>query len=301
MWAVKWSLAGLGVTAILQLVITVATGSVALLADTIHNFGDAATAFPLWLAFAVSRLQPSRRFTYGYGRAEDLAGVAVVLAILLSAAAAAYESIHRLGDPQEVRYLWVVVFGGLIGFAGNELVARLRISVGREIGSAALEADGNHARADALTSLAVVAGAGGVALGFPLADAIAGLIISVMILGIAWDSGKSVFSRLLDGVDPEVVDEVREVIREAPDVEEVTEVRVRWFGHRMLAEVNLAVRPDMQVEHAHEIAQAVRHDLLHRLTYLSQVTIHVDPLSTSGEGHHRIPGHAHGELGQHGH
>lgn len=301
MWAVKWSLVGLGFTAVLQLFVAAATGSVAVLADTVHNLGDAATGIPLWIAFALSRLKPTPRFTYGYGRAEDLAGVAVVLAILLSAAFAAYESIHRFIEPQEVHHLWAVAVAGVIGFVGNEAVARLRIGVGKEIGSAALEADGQHARADSLTSLAVIAGAAGVALGFPMADPIAGLIISVMILRIAWESIKAVFGRLLDGVDPEVVEEVRAVTAGARGVEDVTEVRVRWFGHRMLAEVNLAVDPELHVHEAHEIAQEVEHDLLHRLRYLSQATIHVDSKEHSGREHHRLAEHAHGEHAAHSH
>ncbi len=301
MWAVKWSLAGLGLTALVQLGVAAATGSVAVLADTVHNLGDAATAVPLWIAFALSRLKPTLRFTYGYGRAEDLAGVAIVIAILLSAGFAAYESVQRLLMPEEVRLLGVVVAAGLIGFAGNEAVARLRIRVGKEIGSAALEADGQHARADGLTSLAVVAGAAGVALGFQVADAVAGLVISAMILRIGWDSGKRVFGRLLDGVDPEVVEEVREVTGRARGVQEVTEVRARWLGHRLVAEVNLAVDPALRVEEAHGIAQEVEHDLLHHLTYLSQATIHVDATEHSGEEHHRVAGHSHGEHATHSH
>ncbi len=301
MWAVKWSLVGLGITALLQLAVVAFTGSVAVLADMIHNLGDAATAVPLWIAFALGRMKPTSRFTYGYGRAEDLAGLAVVLMIAISAVAALYESITRLFDPKPVEYLWAVVAAGVIGFAGNEIVAQLRIRVARQIGSAALEADGKHARADGLVSLAVVAGAAGIALGYPIADPIAGLVITLMIVRIVWESVVSVFSRLLDGVDPEVVDEVRQVTAGASGVEEVTEIRVRWLGHRMLADVNLAVRPQTTVEDAHEIARQVEHDLLHRLNYLSMATIHVDPVDYSGEEHHRIDGHAHDELAEHSH
>ena len=165
----------LSITAILQFVAVLATGSVALLADTIHNVGDAATAVPLWIAFLLARRKPSPRFTYGYGRAEDLAGVAIVLIILISAIVAAYEAIDRLIHPQPIIYLGWVALAGVIGFIGNEAVAVFRIRVGREINSAALIADGYHARTDGLTSLAVVAGAFGVWLGFPVADPIVGL------------------------------------------------------------------------------------------------------------------------------
>src|SRR5215208_6096905 len=207
-WAIKWSFAGLMVTAIFQIVVVIVSGSVALLADTIHNFGDAATAIPLWFAFVLARRKPSKRFTYGLGRVEDLAGVVIVLIILLSAGVAAYESINRIFHPQEVAYLWAVVAASVIGFLGNEAVAIFRIRVGKEIGSAALIADGYHARVDGLTSLAVLFGAIGVWLGYPLADPVIGLLITVMILRIVWEAARSVFTRLLDGVDPEVIDEI---------------------------------------------------------------------------------------------
>src|ERR687891_2558084 len=145
-WAVKWSLIGLAATAVFQAIIVFFSGSVALLADTIHNVADAGTAIPLWIAFALARRQPSRRFTHGYGRVEDIAGVMVVLTIFSSALLAGYESLNRLLNPQAVQRLWAVVMASLIGFAGNELVAILRIRVGREIKSAALVADGFHAR-----------------------------------------------------------------------------------------------------------------------------------------------------------
>src|SRR5206468_6664694 len=200
-WAVKWSLIGLGATAIFQLVIVIFSGSVALLADTIHNIADAATAIPLWIAFSLARRQPSRRFTYGYGRVEDLAGVVIVLTILFSAVVAGYESINRFLHAQAVKYLWAVAVASIIGFAGNELVAIFRIRVGKQINSAALVADGYHARVDGLTSLAVLFSALGVSFGYPLADPLIGLLITALILPIVWESGKAVFTRLLDGRD----------------------------------------------------------------------------------------------------
>ncbi|MFQ6015581.1 MAG: cation diffusion facilitator family transporter [Anaerolineae bacterium] len=207
--AVKWSFLGLLATALFQVVIVLFSGSVALLADTIHNFGDAATSIPLWIAFRLARLKPNKRFTYGYGPVEDLAGVVIVLTILFSAIVAGYESIDRLFHLQTVGYIWAVIAASVIGFLGNEAVAIFRIKVGKEIGSAALIADGYHARVDGLTSLAVLFGAVGVWLGYPLADPLVGLLITAAIFRIVWESGKSVFSRLLDGVDPEVIDEIK--------------------------------------------------------------------------------------------
>jgi len=284
--AVKWSLVALFATALLQVAVVAFTGSVALLADTIHNFGDALTAIPLWIAFSLSRRPPTRRFTYGYGRAEDLAGLAVVLMILLSAILAGYESIQRLNNPQEVRNLWAVALASIIGFLGNEGVAYYRIRVGKQIASAALVADGYHAATDGLTSLAVLVGAIGVWLGFPLADPIVGLVITAAILKILWDSGKPVFQRLLDGVDPDVVDEIDQTVSHIPEVKGINEVRVRWLGHRMHAELNIAVEPSLSISQGHEVAVNVHKELLEHLDYLSSATIHVDPKDSLGTEHH---------------
>jgi len=300
-WAIKWSFFGLLATALFQVAIVLLSGSVALLADTIHNFGDAATAIPLWIAFMLARRKPSNRFTYGYGRVEDLAGVAIVLTILFSALVAGYESIDRFFRPQTVTYLWAVIVASVVGFLGNEAVAQFRIKVGKEIGSAALIADGYHARVDGLTSLAVLFGAVGVWLGYPLADPIVGLLITVAILRIVWESGRSVFTRLLDGVDPEVIDEIKHSVNHTSGVRDVSEVRVRWLGHRLHAELNIAVSPELSIEEGHRIATEVRHQLLHHLRYLSNATIHVDPVNASGERHHRITEHAHGDLPAHSH
>jgi cation diffusion facilitator family transporter len=301
-WAVKWSFAVLFVTALLQVVVVALSGSVALLSDTIHNFGDALTAVPLWVAFALARLGASRRFTFGYGRVEDLAGVVVVLIILFSAVVAGYQAIERLLNPQPIELLWAVAAAAVIGFVGNEAVAVFRIRVGRQIGSAALVADGYHARTDGWTSLAVLLGAVGVWLGYPLADPIIGLLIAAAILVIVWQSGKTVFTRLLDGVEPEVIGEIRSVAtHHVQGVEEVTEVRAQWLGHRLRAEVNVAVDPELSVEEGHAIAREVNHQLLHHLRYLDAAVVHVDPVQEAGEEHHRITAHSHDGLPTHSH
>jgi cation diffusion facilitator family transporter len=300
-WAVKWSFAGLFLTAFFQLIIVYYSGSIALLADTIHNFGDALTAIPLLFAFLLSRWKPTKRFTYGYGRVEDLAGVFVVLMILFSAIVAGYVSIDRLFHPQEVTFLWAVVLASLIGFIGNEVVAQLRIRVGREIGSAALVADGQHARADGLTSLAVLFGATGVWLGYPLADPVVGLIITIAILGIVWESGKTIFTRLIDGVDPEITDEIFHTASHIPGVKAITDVKVRWLGHRLHAEINMTVDSSLSVERGHTIAKEYQHELLHHLRYLSDATIHVDPANESGPEYHDVEEHSHDGEPIHGH
>jgi cation diffusion facilitator family transporter len=301
LWAVKWSFIGLIATAVFQVFVVAASGSVALLADTIHNFADAATAIPLAIAFLFARRRPSQRFTFGYGRVEDLAGLAVLLTIFLSAVIAGYESIDRFLHPREVSYLWAVAVASVVGFVGNEGVALFRIRVGREIGSAALVADGYHARVDGWTSLAVLVGAAGIWLGYPLADPIVGLVITVAIFGIVVQSGKEIFTRMLDGVDPAVVDEIRHAAEHVAAIREVTDIRARWLGHRLHAEVNIAVESHLTVAKAHAVAADLRHRLLHAVPHLSLVVVHVDPLDQSGEHHHRIEQHSHDGLPAHAH
>jgi len=300
-WAIKWSFFGLAVTALLQLIVVFVSRSVALLADTIHNLGDAATAIPLGIAFWFARKKPTERFTFGYGRIEDLAGIAIVLTILVSAVVAGYESIQRLLHPREISYLWAVIGASIVGFLGNEGVAIFRIRVGRQINSAALIADGYHARVDGWTSLAVLFGAVGVWLGYPLADPIVGLLITLAIFWIVIQSGKSIFTRALDGTEPQIVEQIRRIAREVPQVKEVTEVRARWLGHRLHAEINIAVPSEFTILQAHAVANDLRHSLLHHLDYLSLVVIHVDPATRSGEAHHGILEHTHDGLPAHSH
>ncbi len=282
-WAVKVGLVGLGATAILQLLAVLLSGSVALLADTIHNFSDALTAVPLWIAFTLSKRPPTRRFTYGYGRAEDVAGVVIVVMIFASSIVAAVESILKIIHRQHVTNLAIVALAAIIGFLGNEGVALFRIRVGREIGSAALIADGMHARTDGLTSLAVLLGVIGVALGFPLADPILGLLITVAILFIVKDTAQTMWYRLMDAVDPAFVDQVATVARGVPGVEGVSDVRVRWIGHRLAAELHATVDADLPTRQSHAIIENVRHTLFHEMPKLAGVIVHADP---SGDDHH---------------
>lgn len=275
--AVKLSLVGLTVTALVQLAVTLLTSSVALLSDTLHNLADAASALPVWLAFSIGRREANQRFTHGYGRAEDLAGLVVVLMIAASAVAAAWQSIHRLLNPTPPRHLWAVALAAVLGAAGNEGVARYRIRVGRRIGSSALVADAIHARTDALTSIGVAIGAAGVALGAAVADPIAGLVIAAVIVHLLVEAARDVFARLLDAVDPDLVEAVRRTSATASDVIAVGDVRVRWVGHRLHAQVEITVPPQLSVADGHRIAEDVRHELLHTLPRLTHAIVHVDP------------------------
>ncbi len=284
--AVKWSSLLLFLGACLQLAVVILTGSVSLLSDTIHNFGDAFTAVPLGIAFLFTRKKPSKRFTYGYGKIEDIAGVIVILFMLSSALGAAYVSIQRLFHPNQVTHLPVLVLASLIGFAINEGAAHFRIRVGKKINSEALIADGIHARMDGFTSLSVLVGAAGVWLGFPLADPLVGLFITALILHSVWESGETVFIRLMDGVDPTIITQVTHVAAEVNGVEKINETRVRWLGHRLHVELNIAVNPKITVEKGHEIAKEVCHELIEHLPNVSYTSIHIDPTNDAGELRH---------------
>jgi len=280
--AVQISLIGLAVTAALQLAVALASGSVAVLADTIHNFADASTAIPLWLAFKVSSKPANARYTYGFGRAEDLAGVFVLLMIVGSAAVALWESIQKLINPSPVDHVGWVAVAGLAGFVGNELVAQYRIRVGQTIGSAALVADGYHARTDGLTSLAVLLGAAGVWLGFSLADPLIGLLITVAIVLVLKDSAVQMWRRLMDAVDPSLVEKAAAAAATAEGVQAVETVRARWIGHTIHAEALIVADAGLSLSDAHQVAEQARHAMLHAVPRLSSVTVHVDPSDVEG-------------------
>jgi cation diffusion facilitator family transporter len=284
--AVKISLVALAVTAALQMLVVAVSGSVALLADTIHNFSDALTALPLWIAFVVGRRAANRRYTYGYGRAEDLAGLFIVAMIALSAVVAGAQAIRRLIDPVPIQHVGWVALAGLIGFLGNELVAVYRIRVGRRIGSAALVADGLHARTDGFTSLAVLAGAAGVAAGFPLADPIVGLLITVAILAVLRTAVRDVYRRVMDAVDPELVDQAASALLATPGVLEVHAIRMRWIGHRLHAEADLDIDGRVSITEAHRLAHEAEHRLTHDLPKLRTAAIHAYPAGREHLGAH---------------
>jgi len=305
-WAIKWSFVILAITTAMHIVVVIISGSVALLADTIHNVGDAATAIPLWIAFMFARRKPSDQFTYGMGRVEDLAGMTIVALILFSALVAGYQTIDRFINPQEISFLGAVAAAGVVGFLGNEAVAVFRIRVGREIQSAALIADGYHARVDGLTSLAVVAGAAGVWLGFPLADPIVGALITVLIFGIVWQSARAVFTRALDGVEPEFTALLRHTGEHVPGVRGVQNVRTRWIGHRMYAEADVVVDDSLLVREAAVITEKLQRQAAKHLPALASLRLAlaagVDPEERARAEQNPAPPHDHGEPGHdHGH
>lgn len=284
---VLWiSLLILGATAVAQAGIVALSGSVALLGDTVHNMIDALTAIPLGIAFLLGRLAATRAYTYGYGRAEDLAGIVIVLFIAGSAVAAGVIAIQRLLHPTSLTYLGYVAAAGVVGFIGNELVARYRIRVGRRIGSAALVADGLHARTDGFTSLAVVLAAGGAAIGWHWADPVVGLAITIAIVFVLKDAARQVYRRLMDAVDPALVDKAEGVLRRVPGIRDVTTVRLRWIGHQLHAEADIVVDDHLTVLESHRIAVDAESQLANAVPHLLTITVHTDPASHPGAHHH---------------
>jgi cation diffusion facilitator family transporter len=285
------SLGVLGFTALVQLVVTVLSGSVALLGDTLHNAADALTALPLGVAFVLGRRPPTRRYTYGYGRAEDLAGIVIVVTIAASSALAAYAAVTRLIHPHHVSDLIAVAAAAVAGFAGNELAARYRIRTGRKIGSAALVADGLHAHTDGLTSLAVLLGAGGVAVGWDWADPAVGLLITLAILAVLRQAAREIYRRVMDAVDPALVDQAESTLRATPGVLGVGQVRLRWIGHQIRAECEVVVSPDITASQAHQVTVSAEHALLHAIPRLAAALVHADPEASGMDPHHVLADH----------
>ncbi len=275
--ATKVSLIGLGITALLQAVIVVFSGSVALLSDTLHNVTDALTSIPLWIAFALGRRAATRRYTYGFNRIEDIAGLLIVAVIGLSAGLVIWESVQRLVEPRLIDHIPWVVVAGIIGALGNELVARYRIKIGQSIGSEALVTDGQHARTDALTSLAVVAAGIGAAVGASWVDPVAGLAVAVPMLWLLVKSARRMIRRLSDGIEPEIVDEISSIIQDVEGVDAVGALRARWHGHQLRITASVSVDPEIAVRQGHDIAHNVEHELLHHFTTPIAVTIHIEP------------------------
>ena len=285
-WAIKWSFVILAITAALQIGVVIISSSVALLADTIHNVSDATTAIPLWIAFVLVRRKPTATFTYGLGRVEDLAGIAIVLIILFSAVFAGYEAIDRLLRPQMVTNIGWLTGAGIVGFLGNEIVAVLRIRVGRQINSAALIADGFHARTDGLTSLAVVVGAVGVWLGYPLADPIVGLLITIAIFGIVWQSARSVLTRMLDGVDPGLVDEIHRAAKHVKGIDRITDTKARWLGHKLHVDITIQLDDGLLLAEANAISTDLKHELIAHVPVVSVVSVQYSTAQAEGSHHH---------------
>lgn len=288
--AVQVSSAGMFIVAAIQFTIAGIGGSAGLFADALHNLGDVLTTVALWIAFVIARRAANQRYTYGYHRTEDLAGIFIVLVIIASAVAGAVESILKLTSGAAPTQLLLSMAAALVGVAGNELLAQYKITVGKRINSVPLIADGQHSRIDGLTSLAAFVGLIGVALGLRIADPIAGLVITIVILTVVYSTTRSVLERLLDAVDSRVVPSIVSIASEVPGVEAVNDVRARWVGHTLHVALNIEVDAELTLVKAHAIAEEVRHRLFHRVKGLSEAIIHTDPHSHD-EDYHQLVAH----------
>jgi cation diffusion facilitator family transporter len=289
--AVQISTAGMFLVAAIQFAIAGIGGSAGLFADALHNLGDVLTTVALWIAFVLSNRAANHRYTYGYYRSEDLAGIFIVLVIIASAVAAAVESIQKLTSGAIPTQIYLSMAAALIGVAGNEILAQYKIRVGKRINSVPLIADGQHSRIDGLTSLAAFVGLVGVALGFPIADPIAGLVITVVILTVVYSTARSVLQRLLDAVDPRLIPSILTTVSEVPGVEAVTDPRARWVGHTLHVSLNIEVDPELTITKAHAIAEEVRHRLFHEIDGISEAIIHTDPTSHHEDFHQLMAHH----------
>jgi cation diffusion facilitator family transporter len=289
--AVQISTAGMLLVSIIQFAIAWIGGSAGLFADALHNFGDVFTTIALWIAFVISNRAANQRYTYGYYRSEDLAGIFIVLVIIASATASAVESVQKLTSGNIPTQIYLSMAAALVGVAGNELLAQYKISVGKRINSVSLIADGHHSRIDGLTSLAAFIGLVGVKLGFPKADPIAGIVITIVIVTVVFSTSRSVLQRLLDAVDPHVVPSIITISTAVPGVEQVTDERARWVGHTLHVVMTIEVDAELTLSNAHAIAEEVRHQLFHEINGISEVLIHTDPSSASGDYHQELAHH----------
>ena len=289
--AVQISTAGMLLVSLIQLSIALYGGSAGLFADALHNLGDVLTTVALWIAFVFSNRAANGRYTYGYYRAEDLAGVFIVLVIIASAVAGAVESILKLKSGGVPTQIYLSMVAAAIGCIGNEALAQYKITVGKRINSVPLIADGQHSRIDGLTSVAALLGLIGVKLNLPIADPLAGIVITLVILRVVYTTSRSVLQRLLDAVDPHIVPSIIETANQVEGVETITDVRARWVGHTLHIAMNIEVNAELTLIKAHEIAEEVRHRLFHEIHGVSEVIIHTDPSSTSGDHHQSLAHH----------
>ena len=283
-------------TSAVEAVIAFLSGSAGLLADTVHSISNTATTLPLWIAFALSQREATQSYPYGYHRAEDLAGIVILLFITASAVLVGYQSVDKLMSGDEPKFLpWAMAAGG-IGFIVNEAIAQYRVKVGGKIGSAAIVADGHHARIDGLGSLAVVVGLGAVALGFPIGDPIVGLVITVLIIYLlVREAAPGILARVMDRIDPNILNQIQDVALELPQVKQVSGVRARWMGHSLLAELSVGIEAGLSVEEGHTVAEQVEHTLLHRISKLQRCLVHVEPFQEGVLPPHELISHHYDE------
>lgn len=285
--ALIWSLGLLGVATVLQFIVYAASGSVALLADTIHNLGDALNSVPLLIAFWLARRPATPRYTYGFGRAEDLGGLLVVVSIVFSAAYILWEVAQKFINPVPIQNgSWVLV-AALIGFMGNEAVAIIETRTGQRIGSEAMVVDGRHARIDGLTSLAVIPAVIGSASGLPILDPIFGVLIGIAILFIMVHATIAIWYRLMDAVDPALNEKAREILARLPEVKGIPVLRMRWIGHELWVDGKLILDPGVNRTRTEQVIHQLTYDLEQGIPNLGEVMLATFPAERERETERR--------------
>lgn len=278
----------LGVAAAVELIAAWASGSAGVLADGLHNAGDVLTTFILLFAFAMARRPATRRFPSGFGRIEDVATLLIVVVIVATAALAAFESIRKLLQPVVYRGIAFSLVAAAVGIMANLAVSEYKVRVGRSLGSNALEADGVHSRIDAMVSAGAFVGIGLAGLGLPLADPIVGLLITLAILYILGGTLRQLVLRMMDAVDPNVIEELTAAANRVGGVLGVHDVRARWVGRELVAVMHVDCAPEASLRDAHELAQRVEHEVAHAVPS-ARLDIHMDP---GTEAHEHVP-HGH--------
>lgn len=283
--AVVVSALALGVASAAEFAAAVAGHSAGVLADGLHNAGDVLTTFILLFAFRLAGRPATSRYPSGYGRIEDVATLLIVIVIVVTAAVAAVESALKLVHPESYHGIGFMLAAAAVGAVANLSVSEYKVRVGRGIGSTALEADGIHSRIDALVSFGAFAGIGLAALGVGWADPIAGLAITAMILYILAGTVRDLYHRMMDAVDPSVVEEIEHAAQHVGGVIGVHDVRARWVGRQLWIVMHIDCDPFATLAQAHELAERVEHEVAHHVS-AAQIDIHMDP---GPEHHHHGP------------
>src|SRR6266849_1380785 len=274
--AVIVSAVALGLAALAEITASVVSGSASVLADGLHNAGDVLTSFILLFTFALVRRPATRRFPSGYGRFEDVATLLIIVVIIVTAAVAAAESVAKLLYPTTYSNFPLSLGAALVGVIANLGVSEYKLRVGRSIGSESLKTDGVHSRIDALVSAGAFAGIGLAGLGLRLADPIVGILITLAIVFVLAGTVKQLFYRMMDAVDPTIIDEITNAASSIPGVLQVHDVRVRWVGRELVAVMHVAMDPKSTLENAHALAMRVE-DAVCREVPAARLEIHMDP------------------------
>ncbi|MBI2773218.1 MAG: cation transporter [Chloroflexi bacterium] len=275
---------GLTLTSLFELAIALVSGSVALLVDALHNLADSYTTVAIYFGFRMSRRAATSRYPYGFGRAEDVAGVVIVVAIWSSAALAFYQTYEKFVSGSPTTHLTLGMVAAVIGIAGNQIAGRYKIRVGREIKSVPLIVDGKHSLLDAVSSAGALVGLVGVGLGFPQADPIAGVAIGLLIVHIGIDATKEVAARLMDANDEELARAAATIASTVPGVTGVNDVRARWLGREVELRVGLQLAPEMSLRGADQVSEQVRQGLREQIADVRDIVVFAGCSDRRGDG-----------------